>query len=894
MEGVIEFKKVSFAYPERKEHQVYRGLDIRIESGETVALVGPSGSGKSSAVQLIERFYDPHEGTITLDGKDLKSLNVKWLREQIGLVQQEPVLFAGSIEENIRMGKRGSTAEEAVAAAKMANAHSFIESFPDGYKTECGAGSSQLSGGQKQRIAIARAIIRDPSVLILDEATSALDATSERIVQEALDQLLAKKKRTTVIIAHRLSTIRNADKIVVLDGGRAVEVGTHDSLMAIDDGHYKTLVMLQSSGDSAREDGATMDKGEETARKKSSSNVKHSATFSSADEDSDEAAEETVPEEEKTKAVNMSKKWLWDLSRQERPQLIVGVIGACMVGTVFPVLGFLISQMLEVFFNDDPQEMQRLARMWGLLFFGVGIFNGLGGFMRRYGFAVVTERLAARVRAMTYARMARREIAYFDQPANSAASLSTRLATDCLAVKSLVGESMGMIISQITTLAVSLILAFTASWELSLVMMGLIPLIGLSFGMQMKFIQKAGGDAAGKLNHAGSIVSASVLQVRTVAAMGLEDHMFRHLVEAFEIPMVQSKKKGLVTGLAMGMAQCTILSGAGLAYYIGSLLFARDILSFQDIMQVILCIMFGAIGLGALAADAADKMTASIAAKRIKEFLDEAPADCATLHAKGDNVTSDAAGTIEFKNVHFAYPARPDHQIYKGMNLVIEGGDTVALVGPSGCGKSSAVQLIERFYDPSEGAVFLDGQDIKSLSVHSLRQQIGLVSQEPILFAGSIQDNIRMGKKGCTDDDVVAAAKMSNAHDFISTFPDGYKTECGAGSSQLSGGQKQRIAIARAIIRDPSVLILDEATSALDATSERIVQEALDQLLAKKKRTTIIIAHRLSTIRNANKIVVLDGGTVVEVGTHDSLMAIEGGTYKQLVKNSFGRESNQH
>jgi ATP-binding cassette subfamily B (MDR/TAP) protein 1 len=228
------------------------------------------------------------------------------------------------------------------------------------------------------------------------------------------------------------------------------------------------------------------------------------------------------------------------------------------------------------------------------------------------------------------------------------------------------------------------------------------------------------------------------------------------------------------------------------------------------------------------------------------------------------------------------------------MSLVIEGGDTVALVGPSGCGKSSAVQLIERFYDPSEGAVFLDGQDIKSLSIHSLRQQIGLVSQEPILFAGTVEDNIRMGKKGCTDDDVVAAAKMSNAHDFISTFPDGYKTECGAGSSQLSGGQKQRIAIARAIIRDPSVLILDEATSALDATSERVVQEALDQLLAKKKRTTIIIAHRLSTIRNADKIVVLDGGTVVEVGTHDSLMAIEGGTYKQLVKNSFGRESTQH
>jgi len=301
------------------------------------------------------------------------------------------------------------------------------------------------------------------------------------------------------------------------------------------------------------------------------------------------------------------------------------------------------------------------------------------------------------------------------------------------------------------------------------------------------------------------------------------------------------------------------------------------------VIAVILSVMFGAVGLGQFAADASNKSEALIAVKKIRKLWD-ARTEVTGLSDEGATL-KDVQGTVALRDVSFAYPARRDHQVYKGLNLSIEAGTTVALVGPSGCGKSTCVQLIERFYDPDAGAVLLDGVDIKTLNVRWLRQNIGLVSQEPVLFSGSIFDNIAYSKPGATKDEVEAAAKMANAHDFIAAFADGYNTQVGEKGIQLSGGQKQRVAIARAIVRDPKILILDEATSALDTASERVVQEALDRLLQMKKRTTIIIAHRLSTIRGADRIVVFSDGVVVEEGTHDELYALDA-HYTRLVRNA--------
>ena len=230
--GAIELRDVCFFYPTRPEHWVCQSYSLSVSPGQVVALCGPSGSGKSTVIALLERFYDPQQGAVLLDGIDIRTLNVRWLRQQLGLVGQEPVLFMGTIRENIAYGKPDATEAEIQEAAEAANAHSFITStLADGYNTDVGLRGAKLSGGQKQRVAIARAIVRKPVVLLLDEATSALDNESEKIVQAALDDLMAKQKRTTIVIAHRLSTIRGADKIAVVENGSVIEEGTFTELM---------------------------------------------------------------------------------------------------------------------------------------------------------------------------------------------------------------------------------------------------------------------------------------------------------------------------------------------------------------------------------------------------------------------------------------------------------------------------------------------------------------------------------------------------------------------------------------------------------------------------------------------------------------------------------------
>ena len=454
IKGHLIFKDVNFAYPSRPDTKVCINYNLEIQPGETIALVGSSGCGKSTSVSLLERYYDPSSGSVLLDGHNLKDLNVKFLRSQIGLVGQEPALFRTTIGKNIALGKQDgvATLEEIHDAARKANAYDFIMSMPDGFETEVGEKGTQLSGGQKQRIAIARAIIKQPKILLLDEATSALDTESERVVQASLDALLAQSQRTTIIIAHRLSTIRNVNRIAVIKDGNVAEIGSHDELMKLPEGLYKALVDAQGSA-KLEEDSLVVQA--ETVKARELSSTK-SASFKNMEES--EKDEEEKPEE--LYHVPLSR--LWNLVRPELKYTVMGTFGAAVNGSVFPIWGLLLTKIVVMFFRTDlnVDDFRSEGSKWSIAFALLGVAFAVSIAMQYYGFAVVTEKMTKRLRHQTFYAMIRQEIAWFDEKDHSSGALTTRLATDTATIQALTVEVLNRNVVTFFTLGVAFGIAF--------------------------------------------------------------------------------------------------------------------------------------------------------------------------------------------------------------------------------------------------------------------------------------------------------------------------------------------------------------------------------------------------------------------------------------------------
>uniref|UniRef100_W5MNJ9 Bile salt export pump n=1 Tax=Lepisosteus oculatus TaxID=7918 RepID=W5MNJ9_LEPOC len=851
IKGDIEFHNVTFHYPSRPDVKILDQLNMVIKSGETTAFVGPSGAGKSTAVQLIQRFYDPKEGMVTLDGHDIRSLNIQWLRSLIGIVEQEPVLFATTIAENIRYGREDASMEDIVRAAKEANAFSFIMDLPQKFDTLVGEGGGQMSGGQKQRIAIARALVRNPRILLLDMATSALDNESEAVVQEALDKV--RMGRTTISIAHRLSTIKNADVIVGFEHGQAVERGKHDELLERK-GIYFTLVTLQTQGDKALNQKARQMAEDEvpeecetrsmlragsyraslraSIRQRSRSQLSNvipessvpiagelgprSYTQSVASQDVKSKTEE---EEEPVEPAPVAR--ILKYNAPEWPYMLFGTLGAAVNGGVSPMYSLLFSQILGTFSMPDTEQQKREIDGICLFFVFIGLISFFTQMLQGYAFSKSGELLTRRLRKLGFQAMLGQEIGWFDDHRNSPGALTTRLATDASQVQGATGSQIGMIVNSLTNVGVAIIISFYFSWKLSLVIMCFLPFLALSGGFQAKMLTGFAKQDKDAMEAAGRISGEALNNIRTIAGLGKEKAFVEIVISAI-----------VTSGTALGRAS-----------------------SYTP-----------------------DYAKAKISAARFFQLLDQVPK--INVYSEEGEKWSNFKGDIEFTDCKFTYPARPDITVLNGLCVSVKPGQTLAFVGSSGCGKSTSVQLLERFYDPDEGKVRIDGHDTRNVNVSFLRSKIGIVSQEPVLFDCSIAENIKYGinMHEVSMNEVISAAKKAQLHDFVMSLPEKYNTNVGSQGSQLSRGQKQRIAIARAIIRDPKILLLDEATSALDTESEKTVQAALDE--ARQGRTCIVIAHRLSTIQNSNIIAVMSRGYVIEKGTHDELMAVKGAYYK--------------
>ncbi|XP_026768338.3 bile salt export pump [Pangasianodon hypophthalmus] len=908
VKGDIEFHSVQFNYPSRPEVKILDDLHLLVKAGETTAFVGPSGSGKSSAVQLIQRFYDPQQGKVTLDGHDLRSLNIQWLRSLIGIVEQEPVLFATTIAENIRYGRPGVSMEEIIQASKEANAYNFIMDLPQTFDTLVGEGGGQMSGGQKQRIAIARALVRNPKILLLDMATSALDNESEAVVQEALDK--ARIGRTTITIAHRLSTIRNADVIVGFEHGRAVERGTHKELIDRQ-GVYFTLVTLQEQKSEASN--PQTDKTSEASnleddrieqitsfsREGYESSLRQSLRMRSQSQmsnhfidaisgaiklDSNSLEMKALREEKKiddavdkrTKSASVAR--ILKYNQPEWPYMLLGSLAAAINGSVNPMYALLFSQIIGTFGIRDLDEQREQINGICVLFVSVGVMSFFSQFLQGYSFAKSGELLTRRLRKIGFQAMLRQEIGWFDDPTNSPGALTTRLATDASMVQGATGSQIGMIVNSLTNVGASFIIAYYFSWKLSLVVTCFLPLIGLSGVFQAKMLTGFANEDKKAMEMAGQVSSEAMANIRTVAGLAKEKQFVALYEQQLDAPYKAAKKKANVYAICFAFAQCVIFMAYAASFRYGGYLVNFEGLHYVVVFRVITALVISGTALGRASSFTPDYAKAKIAAAQFFKLLDRVP-KISTSQMEGrrwDNFK----GRIEFKNCRFTYPSRPNIQVLRGLEVEVNPGQTLAFVGSSGCGKSTSVQLLERFYDPDQGQVLIDGNPSHEINIPFLRSQIGIVSQEPVLFDCTIAENIQYGanSQSITMEEVIEASKKAYLHDFVMNLPDKYETQVGAQGSQLSRGQKQRIAIARAIIRNPKILLLDEATSALDTESEKTVQAALDE--ARCGRTCIVIAHRLSTIQTADVIAVMSQGIVIEKGTHEELMAKKGAYHK--------------
>ncbi|MFE5658067.1 ABC transporter ATP-binding protein [Streptomyces sp. NPDC056517] len=881
-----------------------RGFGLDVRPGETLALIGPAGCGKSTAVALLPRFYDTAAGTVRVGGHDVRDLTLAGLRSRIGFVFEESLLLSDTVRANIAYGRPDAGDEEIRAAARLACADEFVERLPDGYDTLVGEQGLTLSGGQRQRIALARALLGDPAVLVLDDATSAIDARVEADIHASLRE--AGRRCTTVLVAHRESTLELADRIALMDGGRIVDTGTLDELRSRS-ALFRSL--LAADGEEGRQEEAPAPaRGvtEELWRRPADSGRVHdeSTAVRAANALAEAAATAgpgrggpgggvlgsapptpellaalerlPLPEDDPRvpleQAVSADPRFhLGTLLKPFRLPLLAGLLLVAVDALAQIAVPVLVRHGVDGGVAHQARGVLLAASATAALVVGL---NWLVGVAQVRTTGRTGERLLYTLRIKTYAQLQRLGLDYYE--GEPGGRIMTRMTTDVDALSNFLQT--GLITAVVSLLTVLGVLAalLVIDAGLALVLLAALPLLIGATAVFRHYSVPAYLEARERISTVNACLQENVGMLRVTQAFRREGHNAAHfaaLAWSFRDSRLRAQRYmgtffpfveflgtlSTAAVLAVGVGQVRsgeLTAGTLIAFLLYVELFFSPI---QQLSQVFDGYQQAVVGMSRLRGLMRTPVATPLAA---------APRRVTSLR-----------GEIEFDDVSFHYAGGRERDVLHGVRLRVAPGETVALVGTTGAGKSTVVKLLARFYDPVAGAVRVDGHDLRELDLTGYRRRLGIVPQEPHLFGVTVRDAIAYGRPDATDAEVEAAARAVGAHDTVAALPAGYLTPVGERGHGLSAGQRQLLALARAELIDPDVLLLDEATASLDLATERRVAAAVDAL--SRRRTTLVVAHRLTTAARADRVVVLEAGTVVESGTHAQLLAGQG-PYRRL------------